>query len=220
MHHLYLIFTIYLLVSRYQELNNGNFPSLNLTHKEVGGSFYTVREIVRDVIQENRVLGPAKFTLEELNTDQFFEQNPLGSIARNPQPFLAASLIENHCEPDKLQDTNSKMISASDVSYTEAVHQAVDKGHVISIGHVDVTTNESIEVPVVAADGCDTGAELPMFDKGHIMNVSQVDVTSNESAESVVISDEYCCAGMYYLDDFIDVKCIIGSRRERHHGFF
>ncbi|XP_068640432.1 uncharacterized protein [Aristolochia californica] len=46
-------------VKKYRASNNGNFPSLNLTNKEVGGSFYTVREIVREIIQENRVLGPA-----------------------------------------------------------------------------------------------------------------------------------------------------------------
>ena len=42
----------------YRISNDGKFPSVNLTHKEVGGSYYIVREIVRDVIQENRVLGP------------------------------------------------------------------------------------------------------------------------------------------------------------------
>nr|KYP60661.1 hypothetical protein KK1_023068 [Cajanus cajan] len=118
-------------IKKYQESNNGNFPSLNITHKEVGGSFYTVREIVRDIIQENRVLGPAKFTLEELNADHFFEQNPLGSIARDPQPLSAASSIENCSENDKLSDTNSKVISVSDGSYTEAAHQVVDNGHII-----------------------------------------------------------------------------------------
>uniref|UniRef100_A0A7C8Z4T2 AT3G52170-like helix-turn-helix domain-containing protein n=1 Tax=Opuntia streptacantha TaxID=393608 RepID=A0A7C8Z4T2_OPUST len=49
-------------IKRYQIINDGNFPSLNLTHKEVGGSFYTVREIVREIIQENKVLGPARFS--------------------------------------------------------------------------------------------------------------------------------------------------------------
>ncbi|KAK7391496.1 hypothetical protein VNO78_19912 [Psophocarpus tetragonolobus] len=180
-------------IKKYQESNNGNFPSLNLTHKEVGGSFYTVREIVRDIIQENRVLGPAKFTLEELNTDKFFEQNPLGSIARDPQPFLVASTVENHCEPDKLQDTNSRTISVSGGSYTEAVHQVVDKGHVTSVGQVDVTNIKTIEATVVL-DGCYTGAEHPMVDKGHTMNASHVDVTAYESVEAAVVSDE-CCAG-------------------------
>lgn len=177
-----VVFTIIFLVSRYQHSNNGNFPSLNLTHKEVGGSFYTVREIVRDIIQENRVLGPAKFILEELNTDHFFEQNPLGSIARDPEPFLDAPSIENQCEPDKLQDTNKKMISVSDGSYTEVVHQVVDNGHVISVGHIDVANKEPIEAVV---DGGDTRAEHLIVDQGHTMNV-----TNNESVETAVVSDE------------------------------
>lgn len=88
-------------IKRYQESNNGNFPSLNLTHKEVGGSFYTVREIVREIIQENRVLGPAKLTSEEENSSQFIEQYPLGSISREPQLQLpsfsmGAHFVTNH----------------------------------------------------------------------------------------------------------------------------
>ncbi|KAL2324945.1 hypothetical protein Fmac_024003 [Flemingia macrophylla] len=167
-------------IQKYQESNHGNFPSLNLTHKEVGGSFYTVREIVRDIIQENRVLGPAKFTIEELNTDQFFEQNPLGSIARDPQPFSAVT--ENHSEHDKHPDTNGKVICVSNGSYTDA--QVVDKGRVISVGHIDVTDKKPIEV----ADG----AEHLMVAKDHTLNVSQVDVMSNESVETAVVSDECC----------------------------
>ncbi|XP_062202913.1 uncharacterized protein LOC133905197 isoform X2 [Phragmites australis] len=45
-------------INNYRVSNGGKFPSVNLTHKEVGGSYYIVREIVRDIIQENRVLGP------------------------------------------------------------------------------------------------------------------------------------------------------------------
>ncbi|CAA0814424.1 DNA binding [Striga hermonthica] len=72
-------------IKKYQKLNNGNFPSLNLAHKEVGGSFYTVREIVREIIQENRVLGPPKFSSEEPNNQEFLEQHPLGSISMETQ---------------------------------------------------------------------------------------------------------------------------------------
>lgn len=81
-------------IKRYQISNNGSFPSLNLTHKEVGGSFYTVREIVRDIIQENRVLGPAKPTEDEHGVDQFNEKYPLGSISIDCQ--TVASLNETH----------------------------------------------------------------------------------------------------------------------------
>ncbi|XP_031483781.1 uncharacterized protein LOC116253142 isoform X1 [Nymphaea colorata] len=39
-------------ITQYRSLNNGSYPSLRLTHKEVGGSFYTVREITREIKQE------------------------------------------------------------------------------------------------------------------------------------------------------------------------
>ncbi|XP_061363801.1 uncharacterized protein LOC133307324 [Gastrolobium bilobum] len=178
-------------IKKYQESNNGNFPSLNLTHKEVGGSFYTVREIVRDIIQENRVLGPAKFTLEELNSYQFFEQNPLGSIARDPQSFLTGSSNENHPAPNKLQDTSGETLSVSDGYNTEVELEVVDKGHVINVSHANVTNKESTEEVTVASDGYCTGAEHPKIDKGHIINGSQVDVTNNKSVEATIVSDGY-----------------------------
>ncbi|XP_071732938.1 uncharacterized protein [Rutidosis leptorrhynchoides] len=73
-------------IKRYQKSNNGDFPSLNLTRKEVGGSFYTVREIVREIIQENRVLGPPKSSPGDQsmdNLDSFLEHSPLGSLSVN-----------------------------------------------------------------------------------------------------------------------------------------
>ncbi|CAN4126506.1 unnamed protein product [Withania somnifera] len=90
-------------IKKYQKSNDGNFPSLNLTHKEVGGSFYTVREIVREIIQENKVLGPAKLSPEEQNNIMFSEQYPLGSISTEPQSLslsgethVMSSFAPNH----------------------------------------------------------------------------------------------------------------------------
>ncbi|XP_045812986.1 uncharacterized protein LOC123906982 [Trifolium pratense] len=177
-------------IKNYQESNGGNFPSLNLTHKEVGGSFYTVREIVRDIIQENRVLGPAKFNLEDFNVDKFLEQNPLGSIASGPQPFLDSSSNEHHRTHNKVPDTNGTMLSVSERHYTDAKHQEIDNGHAIDVGYVDVTNKESIEANVVS-DECYTGAEHPVVDNGHVVNASQVDMTNNESVEAAVVSDGY-----------------------------
>ncbi|KAM0913023.1 hypothetical protein ACQ4PT_012400 [Festuca glaucescens] len=54
-------------VNTYRVSNSGKFPSVNLTHKEVGGSYYIVREIVRDIIQENRVLGPGGLNAKTLS---------------------------------------------------------------------------------------------------------------------------------------------------------
>lgn len=78
-------------IKKYQKSNDGNFPSLNLTHKEVGGSFYTVRELVREIIQENRVLGPAKLSPEEQNNIMFAEEYPLGSISTELQSLSLSS---------------------------------------------------------------------------------------------------------------------------------
>ncbi|KAL9388458.1 hypothetical protein Peur_017063 [Populus x canadensis] len=121
-------------IKKYQSLNNGNFPSLNLTHKEVGGSFYTVREIVREIIQENRVLGPGKLPLEEQYNDLFVEQYPLGTISTEPQTSLSISpngspehdqhessgealdlISEQHAEPEQQGFNNGKIINGSRV---------------------------------------------------------------------------------------------------------
>ncbi|CAI8603970.1 unnamed protein product [Vicia faba] len=162
-------------INKYQESNGGNFPPITVTHKEVGGSFYTVREIVREIIQENRVLGPAKFNLEEFSTDQFLEQNPLGSIASGPQPFLRATSNEDHPEHNKVP---GKLFSLS------------DNGHVINVDHVDVINKETIEATVVS-DGYYTVGQNPVVVNGHVINGSQVDVTSNEFVEAAVVSDRY-----------------------------
>ncbi|KAF3335885.1 hypothetical protein FCM35_KLT20392 [Carex littledalei] len=56
-------------IIKYRNTNKGSFPSLNLTHKEVGGSYYIVREIVRDIIQENRFLGPGDLDMQSLTLE-------------------------------------------------------------------------------------------------------------------------------------------------------
>ncbi|XP_074558006.1 uncharacterized protein LOC141813906 [Curcuma longa] len=62
-------------IDKYRLSNQGKFPSLNLTHKEVGGSFYIVREIVRDLIQENRVLGPGSPNMKLLTLKDCLEEH-------------------------------------------------------------------------------------------------------------------------------------------------
>ncbi|CAL5209064.1 unnamed protein product [Lathyrus oleraceus] len=206
-------------IKKYQESNGGNFPPITVTHKEVGGSFYTVREIVREVIQENRVLGPAKFNLEEFSTDRFLEQNPLGSIASGPQPFLGESSYEVHSEHNKVPDTNERLLSVSDNGHVISVehvdvtnketveatvvsdeYPVVVNGHVINDSQVDVTNNGSVEAAVVS-DGYFTGAELEIVDKEHGVDSSKVDVTDKESVEAVVVSDDDCTVGELEIVD-------------------
>ncbi|CAH8308780.1 unnamed protein product [Eruca vesicaria subsp. sativa] len=78
-------------IKKHQRLNNGNFPSLSLTHREVGGSFYTVREIVREIIQENRVLGTSDLILESKEHDHLQDQNLSSSLLMDPVPPLSLS---------------------------------------------------------------------------------------------------------------------------------
>ncbi|KAL8193144.1 hypothetical protein R6Q57_027048 [Mikania cordata] len=104
-------------VKRHQASNNGNFPSLYLTHKEVGGSYYTVREIFRELIQENRVLAPPKLPPGDQNMeklDSFLENNPLGSISFDPNVHGLPSkdqTLYNEYESRREKVINSKWIS-------------------------------------------------------------------------------------------------------------
>ncbi|XP_028755032.1 uncharacterized protein LOC114714456 [Neltuma alba] len=174
-------------IKKYQESNNGSFPSLNLTHKEVGGSFYTVREIVRDVIQENRVLGPARSTLEEHPSHQVLEQDLLGSIAVDPKAYLAASPNENHHDPSNLLDTSDKMLFEQ---HTIVEGQLSDNGNTLNGSHVDVSNKEFNEAygngNVISVNQVDeTSQELvEAFSNGNLVHGSQVDGTNTESVEA------------------------------------
>lgn len=197
------------LAFRYQKLNNGSFPSLNLTHKEVGGSFYTVREIVRDIIQENRVLGPAKFGSEEQSLNQFLEQDPLGSIATGPQYPLTTLVNEYQFITNHLEGTDEPVVE-SDANYTRPEHQMFANEQIINGTQVDVKLEEfdeskhqmlkqsepveaeqkanekPDEEEVLVSDGHSAGSQHQMVDNGQIINCSQVDVKNRESDELTV----------------------------------
>ncbi|KAL5760794.1 hypothetical protein ACOSP7_019283 [Xanthoceras sorbifolium] len=129
-------------IKNFQSSNNGNFPSLNLTHKEVGGSFYTVREIVREIIQENRVLGPAKFSPEELNYQQD-KQGPLSSIAIEPSTPLYLTSNGSQFVPNHHQATSEESVSISEGLCSENEYQSFDNESIINGYQVDVRIEES-----------------------------------------------------------------------------
>ncbi|CAK9159637.1 unnamed protein product [Ilex paraguariensis] len=141
-------------IKKYQKSNNGSFPSLNLTHKEVGGSFYTVREIVREIIQENRVLGPAKISPDEQqNNDIFFEQYPLGSISLEPQTHLASSneiniahIVPSHHQSAREEVLNSTMQSPG-TEYQQFENEQFVNGNSPTIERIE-ESDESFETHV------------------------------------------------------------------------
>ncbi|XP_010515667.1 PREDICTED: uncharacterized protein LOC104791468 [Camelina sativa] len=96
-------------IKKHQKLNNGTFPSLSLTHKEVGGSFYTIREIVREIIQENRVLGSGDLVLEgNGSSDRLQDQGLSSSIMMDPVPPLFLSPNGFHSASDQSYDFSSE----------------------------------------------------------------------------------------------------------------
>ncbi|KDP45061.1 hypothetical protein JCGZ_01561 [Jatropha curcas] len=139
-------------IKKYQSLNNGNFPSLRLTHKEVGGSFYTVREIVREIIQENRVLGPAKSLPFEQNADQLLEESPLGTISTHPGSSFSISTNGSPSESDQLLDTGEELYLISDRHYAKPEQLGFDNEQVINGRPVIVTNVEFDEINVAKAE--------------------------------------------------------------------
>ncbi|XWS66255.1 hypothetical protein CRYUN_Cryun05aG0183900 [Craigia yunnanensis] len=126
-------------INKYQKSNNGNFPSLNLTHKEVGGSFYMLREIAHEIIQENRVLGPAKLTEGEQNTDQFLEQNPLGSISTSPNTLLPIQSNGSSFVPSHHEDASEESVSVTDGLSMGSEYKEFDSEQIVNGNLVDVT---------------------------------------------------------------------------------
>ncbi|CAN1258286.1 hypothetical protein LINPERPRIM_LOCUS9837 [Linum perenne] len=165
-----------LFIKKYQSSHNGNFPSLTLTQKEVGGTFYTVREIVREIIQENRVLGPAKLLPEDQDSHEWQEQYPLGTIATEPQS--SSTLMPdggNVISPDECQSLREESSSTShDHVFETQKHKAeADKninGSFVIVGNVEFDQQKDNEVAptediTLAADEpsvCNTPVE-PVF---------------------------------------------------------
>ncbi|XAR72163.1 hypothetical protein NMG60_11018711 [Bertholletia excelsa] len=135
-------------IKKHQKLNNGNFPSLNLTHKEVGGSFYTVREIVRDIIQENRVLGPSRLALEEQSSGGFLEQYPQGSISIEPETGLSSSNeshIVAHYLPGHHPGTSEELVLDSSMQCPEPEDHRINERQIINGSNHAVEKNEEFD---------------------------------------------------------------------------
>lgn len=136
-------------IKRYQKSNNGDFPSLNLTRKEVGGSFYTVREIVREIIQENRVLGPPKSTPGDKNMeklDSFLEHNPLGSMSVDLHVHMVTqegSIVDD--QKDGLVTNQSEKHEISEDIVVGASSSSSSLGHV-TMEEKDTENREVVDI--------------------------------------------------------------------------
>ncbi|KAG5239627.1 DNA binding [Salix suchowensis] len=193
------------LAFRYQNLNNGNFPSLNLTHKEVGGSFYTVREIVREIIQENRVLGSGKLSLEEQHNDYFVEQYPLGTISTEPQTSLSTSPMEFLAFISELQ-VKPEQQGFNNGNHVIVMNEEADRPEAVEVQETEPQEIEKRMEEVAASDSevtqvADVMVEaflLPPVTKpaenlnGNSSNVREINGTCEEkTVEKVLLEPEH-----------------------------
>ncbi|KZV55305.1 hypothetical protein F511_06782 [Dorcoceras hygrometricum] len=123
-------------IKKFQKLNNGNFPSLNLTHKEVGGSFYTVREIVREIIQENRVLAPPKVLVDEHDHSGFIEQHPLGSLSIESQTdsYILANAVNGRAVHEENQEFDPVVNDTVPINHQAYSEDSSQSGHIFGRG--------------------------------------------------------------------------------------
>ncbi|XP_038688979.1 uncharacterized protein LOC119988118 isoform X2 [Tripterygium wilfordii] len=179
-------------IKKYQSLNNGNFPSLSLTQKEVGGSFYTVREIVREIIQENRVLGPAKLAPDAQNTYRLSEQYPLGSIATEPQMSFSESTQGGALIPDHHLGSSEDLVKCSYERSAGLETQGSDSGQIINGNHVivkdkvsdagtELKSNETLEVEITSVVAKTTET---LDTNEAIVDVSESDASETQEMEN------------------------------------
>ncbi|KAL4575260.1 hypothetical protein LXL04_022102 [Taraxacum kok-saghyz] len=191
-------------IKRYQKSNNGDFPSLNLTRKEVGGSFYTVREIVREIIQENRVLGPPKSPPGDRNMenlDSFLEHNLLGSISVHPnETQTVEENIGEEKEKEKEKEKVNGLVTNQSQKHqvlgdsalrivTDTIHNMEEMASEIrevASDVLDIQLNEEITLESQSSQSHSSGEENSVLD---------VNVNTNELEDSLPAKEKQTING-------------------------
>ncbi|CAM0949912.1 unnamed protein product [Alopecurus aequalis] len=120
-------------VNTYRVSNNGKFPSVNLTHKEVGGSYYIVREIVRDIIQENRVLGPGGFNAKTLSFEDCLDPSEVSvshQLGQDSIEVLDMSVKEEALPLQKNFISTQQLLGSSYLLESAVLTSVVQNGNV------------------------------------------------------------------------------------------
>ncbi|KAG8093179.1 hypothetical protein GUJ93_ZPchr0012g20722 [Zizania palustris] len=147
-------------VHTYRVSNDGKFPSVNLTHKEVGGSYYIVREIVRDIIQENKVLGPGGLNAKALSfEDPYSSVLPVRHGLCQDNIEILDIYHENQVGMDTVMDNEEvwslqnnamntqQLLGSSSLLDTATLNSAVQNGHVEDMAHLETDHEKEDEVP-------------------------------------------------------------------------
>lgn len=126
-------------VNTFRVSNNGKFPSVNLTHKEVGGSYYIVREIVRDIIQENRVLGPGGLNAKTLSFEDCPDSSELSTtheLGQDNVEILDMS-DENQAVKDSVLEMSEKEEAFSLQNNAISTHQLLGSSNLLESGFLN-----------------------------------------------------------------------------------
>uniref|UniRef100_A0A7N0TXH9 AT3G52170-like helix-turn-helix domain-containing protein n=1 Tax=Kalanchoe fedtschenkoi TaxID=63787 RepID=A0A7N0TXH9_KALFE len=147
-------------IKTYQSLNNGTFPSVHATHKEVGGSYYIVREIVRDIIQENKVLAPPKVRHKQQNS--FPGDYPVGSIALEPQ--VSSILLPNGMHESDHEVPAGEVIIEFENSTDQSIDENLTIGQNASAGKLEEQVRNVAEVNESLFQGLDDSEKSKLYE--------------------------------------------------------
>ncbi|KAJ0976078.1 hypothetical protein J5N97_018043 [Dioscorea zingiberensis] len=134
-------------VKKYQNSNNGSFPSLNLTHKEVGGSFYIIREIVREIIQENKVLGPGSPTSKVLNLESCSEDEVDSFSMDIPNEMITSTIGHEIYQKQKelLEEHSASKEKSLDVLKSESQEILASHDDISVCKDKDIDSSDHVE---------------------------------------------------------------------------
>ncbi|OEL35276.1 hypothetical protein BAE44_0003707 [Dichanthelium oligosanthes] len=205
-------------INSYRVSNDGKFPSVNLTHKEVGGSYYIVREIVRDIIQENRVLGPGGLDAmalsfedcpdsSELSMNHELGQDNMENLDISDEGQVgkgSVSELSSSEESFSLQNNSistETLLGSSNVLEAGVLKSVVQNGSVAGTTFLETNLEEQDEVPLggsIEVDLNSSEEQAPSFarfsdsDKDTALN-SQVDAhegMGSSVTDRVILSSE------------------------------
>lgn len=123
-------------VEKYKTSNKGDFPSITLTHKEVGGSYYTVREIMRELKQEDK-------SFDSLGPDLDVMEPERPAVKHSVQPLsIPCELISS--SSSQVEESNHSLEPIEEkyqdiLPDKEEQEGFIDNGLVESFGHNDQT---------------------------------------------------------------------------------
>uniref|UniRef100_A0A0E0MN39 AT3G52170-like helix-turn-helix domain-containing protein n=1 Tax=Oryza punctata TaxID=4537 RepID=A0A0E0MN39_ORYPU len=156
-------------VNTYRVSNDGKFPSVNLTHKEVGGSYYIVREIVRDIIQENRVLGPGGLNATALSFEDCPDsvESPVTHVLGQDSVEILDMSDDDQAGMDTMTDMSTQqLLGSSNLLDACILNDAVQNGNMADMSCLETNSEKQDEVPCAQSTEIDPSSsekQAPSF---------------------------------------------------------